>query len=126
VIIFIVLLLLSLFNGITLSGFIMSVVSPILPGGVLVFKIHRDNKKAIQNLNHLKIEIDDIMEGLKEKESYPDEKLQNDIRYLQDMIFENRTTSPLIPDIFYFRYRDQYEEIAQASTKELLELIKTQ
>ncbi len=124
--IFIVLLLIALVKGITLSGFIMSVISPILPGGVLVYKIHRDNRKAIQNLNDMKSKLDSIIERLKAKEIYPDEKLQSDIRCLQDMIFENRSASPLIPDKFYFRYRDRYEEIAQASNKELVELIRTQ
>ncbi|ODM27600.1 hypothetical protein A7W90_16025 [Clostridium sp. Bc-iso-3] len=124
--IFIFLLLIALFNGITLSGFIMSVISPILPGGVLVYKIDRDNKKAIQNLNDMKNKLDSIIERLRAKELYPDEKLQNDIRCLQDMIFENRSASPLIPDRFYFRYRDRYEDIAQTSNKELVELIKTQ
>lgn len=124
--IFIILLLIALFNGITLSGFIMSVISPILPGAVLVYKIQRDNKKAIQNLNDMKNKLDSIIERLRAKELYPDEKLQNDIRCLQDMIFENRSASPLIPDRFYFRYRDRYEDIAQTSNKELVELIKTQ
>lgn len=104
----------------------MSVISPILPGGVLVYKIDRDNKKAIQNLNDMKNKLDSIIERLRAKELYPDEKLQNDIRCLQDMIFENRSASPLIPDRFYFRYRDRYEDIAQTSNKELVELIKTQ
>jgi len=125
-IVFIILLLIALFNDITLNGFIMSVISPILPGGVLVYKIDRDNKKAIHNLNDMKSKLDDIIEKLKSKDSYPDDKLQNDIRCLQDMIFDNRSVSPLIPDRFYFRYRDRYEEIAKASNKELVELIKTQ
>ena len=104
----------------------MSVVSPIMPGGVLVYKINRENKNAIQNLNDMKNKLDDIIERLKAKDLHTDEKLQNDVRCLQDMIFENRSASPLIPDKFYFIYRNRYEEIAQSSNNELVDLIKMQ
>lgn len=124
--IFIILLIISVVKGITLSGFIMSVISPILPGADLVYKINRENKKAIQNLNHLKSKIDDIIVILKCKEIYTDEQLKNDVRVLQDMIFDNRAISPLIPDKFYFKYRDNDEETAKSSNKELVELIRTQ
>ena len=69
------------------------------------------------------IKIDAIIVKLKERESYSDEKIMNDIRNLQDTIFDNRANSPQIPDRFYFKYRDQCEETAQEITKELEKLI---
>lgn len=83
--IFTVLLIIALVKGVTLDGFIMSVISPILPGVVLVYKTNRDNKKTIQNLNHMKSKLDEIIEILKSKREYPDEQLQSDVRCLQDM-----------------------------------------
>jgi len=122
--IFIILLLIALIEGITLSDFIMSVIYPILPGTILVYKINSENKKAIQNLDHLKSKIDDIIVKLKRKELYDNVQLQNDIRFLQDMIFDNRSTSPLVPDKIYFKYRNNDEETAKASNMELVELLK--
>lgn len=124
-IIFILLLIIALSQGITLKSFIMSVIAPILPGVFLVYKIYRDNKKAIENLNHMKSKLDDIIERLKNKKEYPDDQLNNDVRCLQDMIFDNRSVSPLIPDKFYFRNRDRYEKIAEATNSELVGLLKT-
>jgi len=121
--IFVLLFLLSIYKGITLGGFMQSVIFPIAPVGFFVYRIDRDNKKTIRNLNDLKIKIDAIIVKLKERESYSDEKIMNDIRNLQDTIFDNRANSPQIPDRFYFKYRDQCEETAQEITKELEKLI---
>lgn len=124
VVVFIILLLISLVNGVTLNGFIMAVISPILPGGVLVYKIDRDNKKAIQNLNYMKNKLDETIEKLKSHYHYFDDELLYDIRLLQDIIYENRTVSPLIPDFFYSMYRNKYEEIAKESTEDLIKLLE--
>lgn len=116
--IFVVLLIVVLLKDITLNGFIMSVLSPIIPGVVLVYKIIRDNKKTISNLNHTKSKLDEIMEKLKSKSEYPDGQFQSDVRCLQDLIFDIRVTSPLIADKFYFWYRERYEEIARDTNKD--------
>lgn len=124
VVIFIILLLISLFNGITLNGFIMAVISPILPGGVLVYKINRDNKRSIQNLNYMKNKLDEIINKLRSNYHYTDKELLYDIRLLQDMIYENRITSPLVPDFFYSISRNKYEEITKESTEDLIKLFE--
>ncbi len=122
--VFIILLSIAIIKGITLSGFIMSVFSPILPSFVLVYKINRDNKKAISNLNHMKNKLDEIIQKIQSGNYYTDEQLATDTRCLQDMIYENRALSPLIPDKFYFKYRNKYEEVAQATNRDLVDTIK--
>jgi hypothetical protein len=122
--VFLALLFIAIIKGITVAVFIMSVFSPILPACVLVYKSNRDNCKAISNLNHMKGKLDEIIIRIKSGNSYSDGQLTNDLRCLQDMIFENRSSSPLIPNKLYFRHRNRYEEIAQETNKELVKSIQ--
>ncbi|MHC1685935.1 MAG: S-4TM family putative pore-forming effector [Clostridiaceae bacterium] len=122
--VFAMLLFLAIIKGITVSVFLMSVLSPILPAFILVYKTKKDNSKAIENLNHMKSKLDEIISKAENSEPYPDEQLINDSRCLQDMIFDNRASSPLIPDKLYFRKRNKYEEIAQDTNRELIRKIK--
>lgn len=122
--VFAMLLVLAIIKGITVSIFLMSVLSPILPAFILVYKTKKDNSKAIENLDHMKSKLDEIISKAENSEPYPDEQLINDSRCLQDMIFDNRASSPLIPDKLYFGKRKKYEEIAQDTNRELIRKIK--
>lgn len=122
--VFLALLLIAIIKGITVTVFIMSVFSPILPAFVLVYKINQDNSKAISNLNHMKGKLDEIILSIKSGNHYTDEQLTKDSRCLQDMIYDNRSSSPLIPDKLYFKHRNRYEEIAQETNRELIRTIQ--
>jgi len=122
--VFAMLLILAIIKGITVSVFLMSVLSPILPAFILVYKTKKDNSRAIENLNHMKSKLDEIISKAENSEPYSDEQLINDSRCLQDMIFDNRASSPLIPDKLYFGKRNKYEEIAQGANQELIRKIK--
>lgn len=122
--IFAILLLLAIIKGITVSVFINSVLSPILPAFILVYKTKKHNSKAIENLNQMKGKLDEIILRAENSDSYPNEQLINDSRCLQDMIFDNRASSPLIPDKLYFGKRNKYEEIAKDTNRELIRKIK--
>lgn len=122
--VFAILLLLAIVKGITVSVFLMSVLTPILPALILVYKTRKDNSKAIDNLNHMKGKLDEIISKAENIEHYSDEQLLNDSRCLQDMIFDNRALSPLISDKLYFRHRDRFEQIASDTNNELVEKIK--
>ena len=122
--IFAILLLLAIIKGITVSVFINAVLSPILPAFILVYKTKKHNSKAIENLNQMKGKLDEIILRAENSDSYPNEQLINDSRCLQDMIFENRASSPLIPDKLYFGKRNKYEEIAKETNRELIRKIK--
>lgn len=121
---FVLLLLISIINGLTLVSFIGGVLFPLFPGAMLVYKVSADNKDSINKLNHIKTKLNEIIEKLKAKEHYPENQLNDDIRSLQDLIFENRLIGSLTPDKFYFKYRDKDESIAAASNEELVELIR--
>ena len=103
----------------------MAVITPVLPGFVLVCRITRDNKKSIENLNHMRKKLEEIIEKLKDKKQYLESQINSDVRSLQDMIFENRYRSPLIPDKFYFRYRDKFESVSLISNKDLINIIRS-
>lgn len=120
---FVILLVVALLQGLSLSSFIGSVFAPLFPGVVLVYKTVQENNKSIDNLNHMKDKLDEITEKLK-LNKYPEEQLNMDVRSLQDMIFNNRASSPVIPDKFYFWYRDNDEVIAESTNKELIDLIE--
>ena len=122
--VFAMLLLLAIIRGITISVFLMTVVSPILPAFILVYKTKKHNSKAIENLNQMKGKLDEIILRAENSDSYPNEQLINDSRCLQDMIFDNRASSPLIPDKLYFGKRNKYEEIAKDTNRELIRKIK--
>ena len=122
--VFAMLLLLAIIRGITISVFLMTVVSPILPAFILVYKTVKDNGIAIDNLNHMKGKLYEIISKAENIEHYSDEHLLNDSRCLQDMIFDNRASSPLVPDKLYFRQRDSYEQIAYDTNNELIGKIK--
>ena len=122
--VFAMLLLLAIIRGITISVFLMTVVSPILPAFILVYKTVKDNGIAIDNLNHMKGKLYEIISKAENIEHYSDEQLLNDSRCLQDMIFDNRASSPLIPDKLYFGKRNKYEEIAKDTNRELIRKIK--
>jgi hypothetical protein len=122
--VFIILMLLAIIKGITVSVFLMSVLSPILPAFLLVYKTKKDNGKSIDNLNHMKGKLDEIICRAESSEIYSDEQLIKDSRCLQDMIFDNRASSPLIPDRVYFGKRKKFEEIASETNRELIKKIK--
>jgi hypothetical protein len=72
----------------------------------------------------MKGKLDEIILRAENSDSYPNEQLINDSRCLQDMIFDNRASSPLIPDKLYFGKRNKYEEIAKDTNRELIRKIK--
>lgn len=122
--VFAIFLLVAIIKGITVSVFLMSVLTPILPALILVCKTRKDNSRAIENLNHMKGKLDEIISKAENSEHYSDEQLLNDSRCLQDMIFDNRALSPLISDKLYFRHRDSFEQIAYDTNNELVGKIK--
>lgn len=75
----------------------MSVLSPILSAFILVYKVKKDNCKAIENLKHMKSKIDEFISKSGIFENYSNEQLINDSRCFQDMIFDNRALILLMP-----------------------------
>jgi hypothetical protein len=121
----IILIIISLLKGMTVEIFIVYVISPLMPISVLAYRIIRDNSKSIENLNDIKIILESIIEKLKNKEVYLINEFNNDVRCLQDMIYENRRISPVVPDFFYKHYRNRYEDTANETNIELIKLINT-
>lgn len=118
----ITLLIIALIQGITVNSFIGSVLAPLLPGSVLIYKTVEENNKSIQNLNHMKKKLEGIIKQLK-YDLYQETQLNIDIRLLQDMIYENRANSPLIPEKFYFYYRNNDEVTAKDTNEETINQI---
>lgn len=122
-VIFLVLLIFAVIYGLTIKTFISYVFFPVLPSLVLVYRTNKDNKESIRKLKDLKIKYNNILEKTKDESNYINNQYESDVRNLQDLIFDNRAYSPLIPDILYFLSRNKYEKIAYETTKEQVSLL---
>lgn len=125
-ILFLALLLLGLYNGLSIEVFIVSVLSPLIPMASLSYRILKNNSYSIENLKNAKITIESIIDRIKNQGTYPIDQFQNDIRCLQDIIYENRKITVLISDLFYKYFRNEYENTAESTNLELNKLFEIQ
>lgn len=124
-ILFIILLLLGIYNGLTIGVFIVSVLSPLIPMFALSYRTLKNNSISIYNLRSAKITIEGIIDSIKNQDSYSFSRFQSDVRCLQDIIYDNRKITILIPDFFYKYFRDDYENTAENTNVELIKAIES-
>lgn len=124
IVLFILLFLISLVGGFTVSKLITNVVFPFLPALLLSIRQSQANAKAIKSLENLKNKADEYWNRL----------LLNPINYvilddlsrkLQDEIYENRKNSPLIFDWYYNKNRDFQHYDIDYSGKEMVNKYKS-
>jgi len=104
-----ILIVISVFNDLSFSRVISSVVNPLIPMTVIVLRIITNSNKSRKGLNGVKKKLENLFEQCGNIEN---EKVRSEMRNLQDMIFDNRISTPLVPDYIYKKYRDEFEEIA--------------
>jgi hypothetical protein len=109
VIMLIMLLVIGLVNGWSIRFFVSGILAPMLPLFLFWIRQHQENKTAIEKLNIIKEELDHLWAKALRKDNICDdwEALS---RNIQDGIFLNRKSNPLIFDWFYKIFRSQYEE----------------
>lgn len=96
---FIILLGLSLFNNFSLMKFMIEVILPSIPIFSFTYKEFNTNLESIDNLQKLREIIEQNLNSISINNSINVEEL----RRIQDRIYQNRILSPLIPD-FIYRY----------------------
>lgn len=112
VVLFAVLFIIGLASDLTVKTFVTNVLLPFSPFLLFALGQHRRNQDAIQNLDGLREHIETLWHQVVTSET-PPEGLDGESRRIQDRIFTNRKTSPLILDQLYYQSRDKQEKSMQ-------------
>lgn len=94
---FAILFIISLSNDFSLKKFIIEVVLPVFPIFNFSYKEFNTNLESVDNLQKLR----EIIENKLNEVSKDDVIEQEELRKIQDRIFQNRILSPLIPNTIY-------------------------
>ena len=94
---FITLLIISLTNDFSLKKFIIEVILPSIPILNSTYMEINQNIESVDNLQKLREIIENKLSSLSRNDVIEIEELRN----IQDRIFNNRILSPLIPDFIY-------------------------
>lgn len=100
---FFFLFLLSIVGGLTLPKFITNVIFPFFPAFTLFIRQIQENTIAIKGLEEAKNKADELWSKILTSNS---NNLENLSRELQDEIFQNRKSNPLIFDWYYRQYKN--------------------
>ena len=104
----------TLMIGLTMQSFFSNIALPMLPITLVVIKQLRSNKESLDNLEELRASIESYLESIIHEPNVP----VNVIRQIQDRIYCNRTTSPLMPDALYSKLWSELEEVMSFSAQE--------
>lgn len=118
VVLFLICLIHGIHEGLTLSAHLLKVVIPFVPLAAFVLREHRKQADAVETLTTLKAEVEKLWaKALKEPAS---PELQQDSRNLQDAIYRNRTSNPLVYDWVYWLSRKLNEDAARHAAETLV------
>lgn len=99
----------GLYQGLTLKNFFLVVMAPALPIIIFSSKQWIENKKAITQLASLKNVVNDAWDNVISKRQSTT-KLKTNARSIQDQIFMNRKSNPLIFDWLYEKNKSRQHE----------------
>lgn len=112
-------LLIGLIGGLTLEKFLLVVFAPLFPALVLGITQYRENMQAAANLDRLREKVQDVWNRALRNHETPQTLYQSSMQ-LQDAIFDNRSTSPLIFNWFYRRLRNEKEDLMNQGAETLV------
>lgn len=113
VITFLTLLLFSLLEDFSLMKFMIEVVLPSMPIFVFTYKEFNISLESIDNLQKLREIIEDRLDSISINDTIEIEEL----RKIQDRIYQNRILSPLIPNFIYTYLWSDLEDQMNYSVK---------
>lgn len=116
---FLILLVFSLSNNITLMKFMIEVILPSIPIFSFTYKEFNTNLESVDNLQKLREIIEQNLNSISINDSINVEEL----RRIQDRIYQNRILSPLIPDFIYSFLWSELEDQMNYSVKTKIEEI---
>jgi ABC-type multidrug transport system fused ATPase/permease subunit len=117
---FVILLILALSNGFSLIKFMLEVILPSLPIFIFTFKEFNTSLESVDNLQKLREIIEEKLDSISIDDSINIEEL----RKIQDRIYQNRILSPLIPDFIYRWLWSDLEDQMNYSVKNKIEEIR--
>jgi hypothetical protein len=91
---------------------------PILPILVFIAKLEKEHRTSIQNLDSLNSNITSLWSDALAGTS---DNIEETVRQVQDKIYQNRKTSPLIPEWFYDWQRPGLEQQMYYGVDELIQ-----
>lgn len=104
----------------TLKNFFLIVLAPALPIVIFATRQWIDNKKAISQLTSLKNLVNDSWNDLLAKRE-SESKLVERARAVQDQIYINRKTNPLIFDRIYEKHKSRQHESMYYSIDQMID-----
>ena len=105
-------------ESLTLSTLLVDVIVPFVPLAAFVLREHRKQSDTVETLTTLKSEVEKLWaNALKMPESA---ELAQDSRNLQDAIYRNRTSNPLVYDWVYWLSRKLNEDSARHAAETLV------
>lgn len=116
---FIILFGFSLFNNFSLMKFMIEVILPLIPIFTFTYKEFNTNLESVDNLQKLREIIEQNLNSISINDSIDVEEL----RRIQDRIYQNRILSPLIPDFIYSFLWSGLEDQMNYSVKTKIEEI---
>lgn len=106
-IIFAVVFVFALLNGLTIVNFVLKVIVPLSPAFLLGFRQFKEQTDAADRLDRLKEHAESVWDQALSGKAK--DKVTASSRNLQDEIFENRRKSPLVFDFIFRWLRRDYE-----------------
>lgn len=110
---FLILFGFSLFNNFSLMKFMIEVILPSIPIFTFTYKEFNTNLESVDNLQKLREIIEQNLNSISINNSVNVEEL----RKIQDRIYQNRILSPLIPDFIYRFLWSELEDQMNYSVK---------
>lgn len=117
---FLFLLAVTSFVGLTFNSFLINVLIPFLPALILVVKRVNQHSQAISSKKYLKEKVEEVWEDILVSDM-SDSELYSISRELQNEIFENRKNNILIPEFIYKKLRANQEEDMGYSVKKMVD-----
>ncbi len=110
----------ALIRGLTVGNFLLVIIAPLLPAIGWMTRKLREQNEAIRRRNTLKQYAEELWtDALKKRVAV--EEIEHKSRNLQDQIYNNRCSNPLILDMFYKILQPKNEVQMQRSAKELVD-----
>lgn len=112
----------GLHEGLYISDLLLTVLVPFMPFAAFVLREHRKQSDTVESLTTLKSEVDKLWaKALKMPDSA---ELGQDSRNLQDAIYRNRTSNPLVYDWVYWLMRKLNEDSARHAAETFVAEVK--
>ena len=107
-------------GGVTLEAFLLVILLPLMPGIVWGLRQYRSHEAAVNRQTRLKTYIMELWNKIK-NDNLSEERLRVEARNIQNEIFDNRNSYPLVFDWFYKQMRGDQEDEMNVGTQKLVE-----